>query len=194
MKIIQIGTCVGNDDLTKIIESHKHDLLNGQPDLLVLVEPMNIHNDKILECYNSIQNKHLENLAVSEKSDGDISFFYHLDDAPNYEVSSNNFNHVAKHYFNSKDKIVEIKVKCININDLFDKYNLTDIDILFIDAEGFDDMIIKTIDFNKFKIREIYFENLHLTQFDIYFYLESLGYTITPRVGLNGWTSLAKKI
>lgn len=194
MKIIQIGTCVGNDDLTKIIELHKPNLINGQPDLLVLVEPMNIHNDKILECYKSIQNKHLENLAVSEKSDGDISFFYHLDDEPNYEVSSNNFNHVAKHYLNSTDKIVECKVKCININDLFDKYNLTDIDILFIDAEGFDDMIIKTIDFNKFKIREIYFENLHLTQFDIDFYLESLGYMITPRVGLNGWTSLAKKI
>jgi hypothetical protein len=40
MKIVQIGTNVGNDDLTEM-------LLHIQPELLILVEPFSIHNDKI---------------------------------------------------------------------------------------------------------------------------------------------------
>ena len=51
MNIIQLGTCVGNDDLTKLIGE-------TQPDILILIEPMLIHNEKITECYRTIKNKH----------------------------------------------------------------------------------------------------------------------------------------
>jgi 3-deoxy-D-arabino-heptulosonate 7-phosphate (DAHP) synthase len=44
MKIVQIGTCVANDDLTQIVKEK-------QPEILVLIEPMSIHNEKINECY-----------------------------------------------------------------------------------------------------------------------------------------------
>jgi hypothetical protein len=89
--------------------------------------------------------------------------------------------------------VKELNVKCLSINNLFKKYNLVDIDILFIDTEGIDDLIIKSIDFDTFKIREIYFENLHLTQNDIYSFLENKGYSITKNWGVMGWTSVAKK-
>jgi len=49
MKIVQIGTCVANDDLTQIVKEN-------QPELLVLIEPMSIHNEKINECYSGINN------------------------------------------------------------------------------------------------------------------------------------------
>jgi hypothetical protein len=38
MKIIQLGVCAANDDLTELIGTN-------QPDLLVLVEPMSINQN-----------------------------------------------------------------------------------------------------------------------------------------------------
>ena len=186
MNIIQLGTCVGNDDLTKLIG-------DTQPDILILVEPMLIHNEKITECYGTIKNKHIENIAISVSGEEEMSFFYHENDGPMYEVSSTNINHITKHGYDTKG-IKELKVKCVRINNLFKKFNLKKIDILFIDTEGIDDLIIKDIDFNSFEINEIYFENLHLTQNDIYSFLENKGYRIIKTWGYMGWTSYAKKI
>ena len=109
-----------------------------------------------------------------------------------YEVASTNISHITKHGYNI-DGIIELKVKCLRINNLFEKFNLKKIDILFIDTEGIDDLIIKDIDFNSFEINEIYFENLHLTQNDVYSFLENKGYTIVKNWGHMGWTSFAKK-
>jgi FkbM family methyltransferase len=186
MNIIQLGTCVGNDDLTKLIG-------DTQPDILILVEPMLIHNEKITECYGTVKNKHIENISISVSDEEEMSFFYHENDGPMYEVSSTNINHITKHGYDTKG-IKELKVKCIRINNLFKKFNLKKIDILFIDTEGIDDLIIKDIDFNSFEINEIYFENLHLTQNDIYSFLENKGYKIIKIWGYMGWTSYAKKI
>jgi FkbM family methyltransferase len=186
MNIIQLGSCVGNDDLTNLIGE-------SQPEILVLVEPMLIHNEKIIECYNKITNKHIENIAISVIDEEDMSFFYHENDGPKYEVASTSINHITKHGYNT-DGIKELKVKCLRINKLFEKFNLKKIDILFIDTEGTDDLIIKDIDFNSFEITEIYFENLHLTQDDIYSFLENKGYSVVKKWGYMGWTSFAKKI
>ncbi len=187
MNIIQIGTCVGNDDLTEI--------LNGvNPDLLVLVEPMKIHNDKIIGCYGHLTNFHLENIAiVADENSKEISFFYHKNDGPKYEVATTDVNHILKHGYKS-DGIVELKVPCLTLNNLFKKYELKKIDTLFIDAEGLDDSLLKSIDFNYFEIPEIVFENLHIKDPSIYEYLTNLGYEITRRMGFMGWSSRAKKI
>ena len=40
MIIVQVGTNAGNDDVSRILN-------NQQPDLLILIEPMNVHNEKI---------------------------------------------------------------------------------------------------------------------------------------------------
>jgi len=187
MKIVQIGTNTGNDDLSKLIQ-------DNQPDLLLLVEPMKIHNEKIEDQYKWVKNKVIENIAITTESSSEqeTSFFYHKNDGPLYEVASIDRYHILKHGYHPEG-IVEIRVECKTINALFEKYNLQQINILFIDAEGLDDQIIKSIDFSKFKINEIYFENLHLKNQDIYEYLNKLGYFIIEKVGMNGWSSLAKK-
>ena len=164
MNIIQLGTCVGNDDLTKLIGE-------TQPDILILIEPMLIHNEKITECYRTIKNKHIENIAISVSDEEEMSFFYHENDGPMYEVASTNINHITKHGYDTKG-IKELKVKCLRINNLFKKFNLKKIDMLFIDTEGIDD----------------------LTQNDIYSFLENKGYRIIKTWGYMGWTSYAKKI
>jgi hypothetical protein len=187
MKIIQIGTNKGNDDLSQIIG-------NNQPEILILVEPMKLHNDDILSHYSWVNNLYLENVVVEKETGKDIEFFYHVDDGPKYEVASLIREHIyPKHPNLSDEGITSFTIKTINVNDLFLKYNLTDIDILFIDAEGYDDTIIFTIDFNKYNINKLYFENLHIKNEGVYEYLESFGYVIEKNVGLYGWTSLAEK-
>jgi hypothetical protein len=88
---------------------------------------------------------------------------------------------------------VESKVGAIRINQLLEKYKLNMLDILYIDAEGMDDDIIKDLDFSKYLVRKIYFENLHLENNLIFRFLENKGYEITPFTGKNGWTSMATK-
>lgn len=187
MKIVQIGTCVANDDITELI--------SGQElDLLLLVEPMEIHNEKIINCYKHLKNVYLENIAITDNANGvEISFFYHKNDGPKYEVASLEKSHILKHGY-SEDGIIELKVKSMTLNALFEKYNLDFMDILFIDAEGMDDKLIKSINFEKYKINKIYFENLHLKDQNVYKMLTELGYNITHKTGFMGWSSLASKI
>jgi FkbM family methyltransferase len=185
MNIIQIGTCVGNDDVTSLIQ-------NNKIDSLVLIEPMSIHNNSILDCYKNVENVFLENIAITYDDRKEISFFYHQNDGPKYEVSSIDKHHIIKHGYNEQG-IIELKVKSIMLNELFEKYNLLNIDVLFIDAEGIDDKLIKSINFEKFQISKIFFENLHITDVTIYDFLINLGYEITHNIGYMGWSSLAEK-
>ncbi len=188
MNIVQIGANVGNDDLSQIIG-------NNQPNKLILVEPMSLHNNSLLNHYNWIDNLIIENVVIDVESNKDVEFFYHLDDGPLYEVASLSKEHIyVRHTQLSPDRISSLILKTITIDDLFMKHNLNDIDILFIDAEGHDDTIIRSINFNKINIKKIYFENLHLKDNSIYEYLISQGYQITEKVGTYGWSSVAEKI
>ena len=187
MNIVQIGACKGNDDLTLIIG-------NNQPNILVLVEPMKLHNQDLFNVYSWVNNLHIENIVIETVTGKEVDFFYHVDDGPKYEVASLIREHIFPRHPNLNDEgITSFKIKTMNINDLFVKYNLTNIDILFIDAEGFDDTIIFSIDFNIYNIENLYFENLHIKNQNVYEYLESKGYDIEKNVGLYGWSSLAKK-
>ena len=187
MNIIQIGANRGNDDVSQIIGTR-------QPDKLILVEPMKLHNEALNNFYNWVNNKFIENIVIDIEGGKDVEFFYHENDAPNYEISSLSKDHFfPKHpHVLSNDGLKSFFIKSVNINDLFKKYELTTIDILFIDAEGHDDAIIKSIDFDNYKIKNLYFENIHIKDNNIYTYLESKGYSITHQVGHNGWTSLAE--
>jgi hypothetical protein len=187
MNIIQIGANRGNDDVSEIIG-------NQQPDKLILVEPMKLHNEALNNYYHWVGNKFIENVVIDIEGGKDVEFFYHENDAPNYEISSLSKDHFfPKHpHVLSNDGLKSFFIKSVNINELFRKYELNHIDILFIDAEGHDDAIIKSIDFDSFKISKLYFENLHIKDSGIYSYLESKGYKINHQVGHNGWTSLAE--
>ena len=187
MNIVQIGANKGNDDLSQLIG-------NVQPQKLVLVEPMKLHNEDLLNHYSWVDNIFLENVVVEKETGKDVEFFYHVEDGPKYEVASLIREHIYPRHPNLSDEgITSFIIQTININDLFEKYNLLNIDILFIDDEGYDDTIISTIDFEKYNITKLYFENLHIKNQNIYEYLENKGYSIEKNVGLYGWTSLAKK-
>jgi FkbM family methyltransferase len=191
MNIVQIGACVGNDALTEYVNSQET-ITN-----LILVEPMVIHNDKLKESYKDHKFV-IENSAITPNSSiQEMSFYYHKEDGPNFEVASVNKEHILKHViYNPKlteDGIVELQVPCLTINQLFEKHNLKTIDYLFIDAEGIDDQIILSIDFKKYDIRKIFFEAHHIDIHNLTMFLKYAGYTCEV-AGPWGGDRLATKI
>lgn len=185
MKIVQIGTGGGRDDLT--------DIIKDQPvEILILVEPLRVHNTSIRECYKHVKNKHVVNMAISTGEEQTIAFYHHLDDGPGFEVAGTSREHIIKHGL-PPDRIVESKVEAIRINQLLEKYQLNQLDILYIDAEGMDADIVQDLDLSKYLVRDIYFENLHLKNNEVYRFLKNKGYDIVPHTGTNGWNSRATK-
>jgi FkbM family methyltransferase len=62
-----------------------------------------------------------------------------------------------------EDLIYE-KLSCITFNDLLFKHNFLDVDFLQIDTEGYDERIVKSINFDSFNIKFIKFEKFYLTE------------------------------
>ena len=58
-------------------------------------------------------------------------------------------------------KIATISVPVMTIDELMEKHKLTEVDYLFIDAESMDCRILQSIDFKKYKIKNIQFESEH---------------------------------
>lgn len=194
MNFVQIGANKGYDDFTKYIVSilGVYDIEN-----LILVEPLFVHNSALERCYGSIKNLHIENVVIVDTPQSDIAFFYHINDGPGYEVSSITKEHILKHVNCNpnltEDGIREQITPCILINDLFSKYEIKDIYLLAIDAEGYDDKIIYSIDFERFNISKIIYENLHINNSKVEEFLINKGYKIEYNVGQNGWSNMAIK-
>jgi len=58
MIAVQIGANRGNDDFTQIIK-------NKKIEMLILVEPLDFHNESLNECYKEIKNKVIKNLIIT---------------------------------------------------------------------------------------------------------------------------------
>jgi FkbM family methyltransferase len=193
MNIIQIGTNRGNDDITNIVKQYSS-ILNK----FIAVEPLDVHHPFINECYKDIPQLIIEGIAVvpSPKKEK-FTFYYHKEDGPGFEVASINKEHILKHViYNPKlteDGIIELSVDCLTLSELFEKHKLINIDVLYIDAEGLDLELIKSIDFDRFNIINIVYEHLHINGEEAIAYLESKGYNTIRNFGHNGWSHAAIK-
>ena len=155
MKIIQLGTNNAHDDLRKIVMSYKP----SDIELLVLVEPQENFNNSIKNVYKDynfiIENK-IINLDKSKKTET----FY---TCVHQHLSSLKKENIEKHGLNVP--ISEVTYESMTINELFEKYDVDNLDILFVDVEGMDDKIISSIDFDKIYIDKIYYEFYQLLRF-----------------------------
>lgn len=195
MIVVQIGSNRGYDELTNLIK-------DISIDKLILVEPMKKFNDSLLKCYSHIQNLFIENIIITDDINKNKECFYlHKKMDENTEQASLLESHINK-VFNKPEYLInetydeqlsKIEIECSTINNLFNKYKLNNIDILFIDAEGFDDRIIKSIDFNKFNIKKIYYENMHINNLEISNFLKTIGYSIINGTSYTTNNSIAIK-
>lgn len=192
MIAVQIGSNKGFDDFTEIIK-------DKNIEKLILVEPFEEHNESLLECYKHISDLHIENIIVNDDSNLESEvIYYHEEDATHsnkFELASLNMFHSLKiRSFYDKEGIKDRRLPSMTLNQLMNKYNITHIDILFVDTEGFDDKIIKSIDFDQLKIKEIYYENLHIDSENLRTFLKEKNYEVTKEVGYGGWSDHAKVI
>ena len=158
--VIQIGANDGKrfDVLNKFVKKYLP--------RTILVEPI-IKNYKDLKLnYKNQQNIFFENSAISV--DNDINFLYKVDDQKlnlydEHIKGINSFSkeHLLKHGV-SKSHIKKEDVNSISFKELIKKYSINTLDLLMIDAEGYDGNIV--VDFlSKNPLRPlIIFEYLHI--------------------------------
>ena len=183
MRVVQIGTNTGLDDTRNFCLSHK-------PDHILLVEPFDIHLDSIKRNYSDIiDNVIIENIAIHHLEDVSNVILYYTDlDGPirgpkcNYEVTSMIPQHLIKHGY-APSCLKTFNIPCMTLNKLFEKYNITEIDYLFLDIEGIDFEVLQTIDFNRVNIKNIQIEFLHMNTAILLKFMKDKGYTKGQTIG-----------
>jgi FkbM family methyltransferase len=138
---------------------------------VLLVEPVP-YNYQILEKnYRNNENIFISRNAIFDESKKDN--FYHVkkDSIKKLgkhwasQIGSFDKNHILNHKnkrFDIKDDDIQItEVEFITFQDLVDKYSINSINKLQIDVEGAEYKIMNSIDYNKIKIKNIFFESKH---------------------------------
>jgi len=159
--LIQIGANDGKrfDQISEFIKNN--DELEA-----ILVEPVKKYFEQLKENYKDLKNIKFENSAISKNNE--INFLYCVKDKflENYQdhikgINSHDMKHLLNH--NVKESHIEkIKVETLTFSNLIKKYDLTEIDLIYIDVEGYDDKIV--LDFlDNSKLRPILiFEYIHI--------------------------------
>jgi len=140
-KIVQIGA---NDGLR--FDELRNFIIEFNTKAL-LVEPIPEYFLNLKNNYKDQNNIVLENSAISVDEEQKLMFkvdskFYELYHDHVYGLSSFEKSHLIKHGIRNKHIISE-KIKTISIKNLLKKHNFLDLDLLYVDAEGYDGEIIK---------------------------------------------------
>jgi len=158
--IIQIGANDGVrfDSLNKEIKKHMPKV--------ILVEPIKSNFEELKINYDKQDNIFFENSAISV--DDEINYLYKVKESAlnKYDehiigLTSFNKSHLIKHGVKKRDIVIE-KISPISITNLLNKYKISQFDLLFIDAEGYDGRILNDF-LDNCKIRPfIIFEYVHV--------------------------------
>ncbi len=138
---------------------------------VLLVEPVP-YNYQILENdYKNNENIFISRNAIFDEAKKDN--FYHVKKESikklgkhwASQIGSFDKNHILNHKnkrFDIKDDDIQItEVEFITFQDLAKKYSINSINKLQIDVEGAEYKIMNSIDYNKIKIKNIFFESKH---------------------------------
>lgn len=176
---IQIGTNDGNDEFNEIVKQEN-------PDLVILVEPNKNLNSKIDQMYSDVSNYVIENVAINLER-GSCKLYYPIDHFTGIQFYDVHFSLVPMDDWG--ENLVQIECEGITFTDLCEKYNITSVDYLQIDTEGFDSEIILSIDFSKIDVKKIKYEKWNFTEECFTRYGED-----GKRLGKNGMINVENKL
>tara|TARA_R110001599_G_scaffold120138_2_gene291063 strand:- start:6367 stop:6954 length:588 start_codon:yes stop_codon:yes gene_type:complete len=149
INIIQLGSNTGLDHVTDFIKEYRSDISK-----ILLVEPIPIIANQLLENYKD-DNVIVHACAISNKNGtADLTYI----PGSNLRLSSLISN---VHSDFSVKETSTIAVPTLTFDSLCAKHNLQQVDVLFIDTEGYDENIIATIDLKKYNIKTLVWEHFH---------------------------------
>jgi FkbM family methyltransferase len=156
MTFLQIGAFdgVGEDDLRELVAAHN---LRG-----VLVEPQPEAFARLQHTYRNQPQVTLLQAAIAE-TEGTRDLFCHRTHAS--MAASFDRNHLKKHGISDHD-IVPQPVPCHTVASALRVAGLDDVDMIQIDAEGYDWPIMRSIDFTRIRPRILRFEYRHMSDGD----------------------------
>jgi FkbM family methyltransferase len=136
----------------------------------ILVEPQPDAFERLKRNYANIPNLIFENVAIAACGRSLTLYklrdeFAHLVQGDHRMLSSFDPEHVIKHLTTRVDAgqaLETLQVPCLTLSSLFAKYAVQTVDLLQIDAEGYDYEILKLVDFRETKPKIIHFEHAHL--------------------------------
>jgi FkbM family methyltransferase len=154
----QIGTNNGND-------LFRNNVKENNPDMVILVEPNQTLINEINKNYKDVKNVHIYNNAIYYNNDEIVELYIPGKNGMIGSIADNGLTYNDGHFsllpmndWGEKDDMVKITAKTITFDEICKNHNITEIEYLQIDTEGFDTEIIKMIDLSKYKIKQIRFE------------------------------------
>jgi FkbM family methyltransferase len=159
-----------------IIGSHNgsglEKLILNQKNKVLLIEPVHYNFELLKKKFSDNKNIILEKVGISDQKNKSKFYYVKKDSVKKLGkewasgIGSFKKKHLLDHYrkrfkINEND-ICEEEVNILTFDDLVKKYSIEEIDFLFIDTEGHDYQIVKSIDFKKIIINQIKFEYKHL--------------------------------
>jgi len=174
--VVQIGTNNGNDHVRDLCRQIK-------PSFVLLVEPFTFHHAAIKKNYAGIPNIAYEHVAITPECKESIALYFADRDGPmsgptrSYEVTSIIPEHLIKHGY-SPSELKSITVPCKTMPQLFDTYGIKHIDYLFLDVEGIDFEVLKSIDFQTYSIANLQIEFIHLDKDMLISFMSERGYVV----------------
>tara|TARA_A100000164_G_scaffold377463_1_gene416678 strand:+ start:703 stop:1452 length:750 start_codon:yes stop_codon:yes gene_type:complete len=132
----------------------------------ILVEPIKENFDKLKNNYKDLDYIQFENIAISNKKE--VSYLYKVDSKFNnyYDthipaIPSFDKKHLLNHGVKNSH-IVKERVNSLSVKDLITKYKIDNLDLFFVDAEGYDGNIVLDL-LNETDLRPIIiFEYVHI--------------------------------
>lgn len=186
MKIVQVGACRGDDHVKKLVKDAKIDFL-----LLVEANPLNI--DALKQCYKDYPCV-IENVVITaDLTTNSIPFYYSVSDGPGYEVSTIKKAHIRQYYREEELRIIDLPA--LSLEALLDKYEVKDLDYLFLDIEGIDADVALSLDLNKYNIRNLQIEFLHLgdKMQSVIDHINGFGYELGAGIDLHNYDKMFTK-
>ena len=162
----------------------------------VLVEPVPYVFARLRANYAGVAGVALENAAIGDR-DGSLPFF-HLaeepggEDLPEWydEIGSFSRELVMRHAHQVprlEERLVESRVETLTFESLCERHGLDHVDLVLVDAEGYDAQIVRAFPFERFRPRVLVYEHFHMTRperAEVRALLESRGYG-TLEEGMN---------
>ena len=153
---LQVGAFDGmsNDPIHPLVQAFG---LRG-----IIVEPQ-------VPAFEALQKRYADHPQVifvnAAVADANGSRDFYTADSGSIQQASFDRAHLLKHRIPA-ERIVCQHVRCVTITSLLEEHGIDRLDMVQVDAEGYDAEIVRTIDFERVTPRIILFEHAHLTNGD----------------------------